>query len=306
MCVARAAAVVGRFAGARAHGVYYKYPPIVLNSCAQRSERGRSGAPSRYMARYNQKRKRSSGPIRTNKRRRIFKRRYIRRRVNAFAVAGEGTLVKPSRNVIRRTSRRRFRNSLYTFTNLFPKYAYLYQNFFSKTTPANVSQYAFSAHPCMGGLFDWTKYTSMETSDAPVDGQFTPVVRGGLCTLTIASEASENLDYKVQLVWIRKGGTLIADGAYFKNVWPLNVTANKGNETTVIMKEWSGTTMATQGVVKIQYKPKIKLYKKEWYNIDNDVMYWFVYVGNTVDQQAVAYEIVHTASATCALLNVKL
>lgn len=254
------------------------------------------------MARTTQTRKRSRPSTwgRPMKRRRILRRR--RGRAN-FASTQHGT-VRPDyvpRMRMTRFKKRAYKRALYNYGQFTPRYHVSTSGTASLNTPATLTEYRFDAYECMNSLFDHTIYlNSLDGTAIPANVNGPIFLRGGECTLTLACEADEALDYKVQVVWLRKGGSVLASGTYSKGTWSLSSTSDKPNETTMVLKQWSGVLEKGAGVIKFHYKPKPRMYKNEWYSAANDEPYWYIYVGNSATAAAVGYTINRFYSVTVA------
>lgn len=233
------------------------------------------------------KRSRSSGGGYRNKRRKIF-RRVRRAGVNATGISQYGQRIRASRIRGRRMRRSLYRRNLYNFSSMLPRYHVATTSSNSRAAPTNLLEYDFTRTKCLPGLFDSTKWVgSYDASTVPTAIGDYVIVRGGEERLTIASEATEAMDYRVQLVWLKPGATIPSEGNISKSSWSLDNSLRTGTETMKIMKQWEGTLQYLGGSATFIYKPKLKKYKRELtYNLDLDCMYWFVYLGNTVNTVA--------------------
>lgn len=239
-----------------------------------------------------------------SKRRRIF-RRARRAGANAIGISQYGQRIRPIRQSRRRMSRRAYKRNLYNFSSFIPKYHCYFAGAAGVNTPANLTDYTYSSYKCLETLFQADHWTAgLDNNPAPTTINGPVIVRGGEEKFTIASEAAESIDYKVQLVWIRKGGTPMTAGTYSKSSWPLAISTDLGNETTRIVKEWQGTLQYTGGSATFVYKPKLKIYKKELFQENScDCMYWYLWVGNTVTQGANSVTVMKDSSVTVSYLN---
>lgn len=240
-----------------------------------------------------------------NKRRRIF-RRARRAGVNAIGISQYGQRIRPIRQSRRRMNKRAYKRNLYNFSSMIPRFQVYFAGSAGVNTPANLTDYTFNSYKCLETLFTPANWGSgIDNNSVPTTITGPVIVRGGEEKLTIASEAAESIDYKVQLVWLRRGGTIIANGSISKGSWPISTSNHLGNETSKIVKEWQGTLQYTGGSATFVYKPKLKVYKKESFETNgNDCMYWYVYLGNTVTAAANSVVVMKDSSVTVGYLNV--
>lgn len=220
-----------------------------------------------------------------------------------MGINNQGQTIRSTNTRRRRNSRRSYRRSLYNYSRFMPRYRVSNAGHVALTTPTNTTHYTFQRYITLAGLFTpathWVQ--AYDSADIPTDINAPVYVRGGEEKFVIASESDEAIEYKIMLVWIKKGATLPTVGDVDKGYWI--GTSATANETIRVMRQWEGTLSYKGGSATFIYKPKMKIYKDEYYSNGFDTMWWFVFLGNTVSDVANDVVIQQNSSITVGYLN---
>lgn len=220
-----------------------------------------------------------------------------------FGVSNQGQTIRSVPTGRRRISRRSYRRSLYNYSLFMPKFRCGSAGNVTMATPAQLNTYNFQRYQCIPTLFTASTWAdSYDTATIPTSIVAPVFVRGGVEKLTISSEANEQIDYKVMLVWVKKRGTVpAANTNVSKGFWMMDSTIQ--NEMTRVVKQWEGTLTYQGGSATFVYRPKMKVYKSEFYSSGSDCMYWYIFVGNTVDAAAVNVIVLQDSSVTVGYIE---
>lgn len=230
------------------------------------------------MARGTHTRKRSGGPIR----RKAFKKRRVSRR---RSTATTGSNSGPTSVLFRRRGRKMkmgsYRAALLRSSMFAAHYSYTESSNATMATPATLTTMTYASFLALSDIGTSTKWSNPNGTTVPsvIPAGFT--VRGGLSKVTIACEATEEIEYKVYLLWVKPGGTVPSSGTFDKMFNPVFSATDATDSTVRIVKCWAGN-LIMNGCQSFYTKIKAKKYDQTFYALGTDALYWYVGVGNTV------------------------
>lgn len=176
-----------------------------------------------------------------------------------------------------------YRNALLRSSLFINHYSYVESSNATMTCPTSLTSMTYASFLCLSDIGTSTKWSNPNGTSVPgsIGAGFT--VRGGLSKITLASEAAEEIDYKVFLVWVKPGGTVPSSGTFDKMFNPVFSAVDSTDATCRIIKTWSGN-LITNGCQSFYTKIKPKKYDQVLFGgtPPTDAMYWYVGVGNTV------------------------
>jgi len=247
------------------------------------------------MARYNQKRKRSSGPFRSLKKSSVTRKKPRTSYINSV----NGRVTSTPFSMGRKMRPKKYRNILWNATMASEKYNLNNTIALTVSTPASLVNYTYVNQQMFVGLDDITKYTNSNGANPTATiGKVT--MRGGYSKFTLSSKEDEVVDYRLYAIWVKPNGVAPAAGALGKSIDIAHSATDTSNESVKIIKQWSGLLDRSQSA-SFFFRAKIKQYDTTLFTAGTDCMYWYLGVGNTIDATAVSVSYIQSFNCSMTM-----
>lgn len=248
------------------------------------------------MARYYQKRKRSSYRPYGVKRRRIFRRRRGRTITSQAGRPMRSSVVRNRRPS--RYAKRMFKRRIMAVSGVMPKFVVSGTLSEQIDTPTDVISIRVANFMMLknfstgSNIGSHGNYVSLDGTRSLTGLADIIVVRGGLSsiTLTVGEDAAETIEYRVNVSWQGRGAAILqTTGNTLSDKTDIRILNDTLSGTLKPLRQWSGFLEQGQAV-KFQFKIPTIRYRLEDHS-NGMGYYWSVGVGNTKDSTAVACRI---------------